>query len=377
MRRAFLVAGLGWGDEAKGATVDKLCRSFPVDLVVRYNGGCQAAHNVVTADGTHHTFSQFGAGMLAHPRVRTHLSRFVLIEPFAFVREGDALRTKTPHVWERTTVDKRCVVITPLHAQLNRFRELARGNGRHGSCGRGIGVARELSLKHGDAVPLAGDLEKFNLTLYEKIDDLWKLIREETYGLAEELEIEKRNVTTFEDVYRMYNKVVFPPRIVDAFEPGECMVFEGAQGVLLDETHGDTPYTTWTNTTFENADALLDEAGWADRVRIGCLRSYHTRHGAGPFATEDLGLSLPEPHNEVNKFQGAFRVGRFDWTAARRALAIAKRVDWLAVSHLDCLPALGEDRQAFLSALGELGCVGMCANGPTAEQRTLQDGFEL
>lgn len=372
--RAVLLAGMGFGDESKGASCDALTRALPVDTIVRYGGGCQCAHNVVTPEGVHHTFSQFGSGMLANNKVSTHLSRFMLLDPLAFVREGDALSVKTPYVWERTTVDKRCVVITPLHSQLNKLREKARGSKRHGSCGRGVGVAREFNLAHGDAIPLAGDLEKFNLTLYGKLDHLWNLMSEETYKLAQNLQIPKRDVITFEDVYRMYNKVVFPSRIVDGLEPAETMVFEGAQGVLLDETYGTAPHNTWTDTTFKNADTLLDELGITDRYRIGCLRTYHTRHGAGPFPTEDelLKAVLPELHNGTGEFQGEFRVGYFDFELAGMAIGIARGIDCISLSHLDYLPALGM-KEDFPEQLEEIFNVpvGMRANGPTAAHRTL------
>ncbi len=121
------------------------------------------------------------------------------------------------------------------------------------------------------------------------------------------------------------------------------VIFEGAQGVLLDENHGFHPHTTWSTTTFANADALLDEAGFpAGRIRLGVLRSYFTRHGPGPLVTEDAAMlaKLPEPHNDARGWQGGFRVGAFDAVAARYALAVAGGVDELAVTHLDRLPSL-------------------------------------
>jgi adenylosuccinate synthase len=151
------------------------------------------------------------------------------------------------------------------------------------------------------------------------------------------------------------------------------MVFEGAQGVMLDEKHGTAPHNTWTNTTFENADTLLDEVGCKDRTRIGCLRSYYTRHGAGPFPTEDNTLDLPEPHNGNDGFQGKFRVGRFDYQLAAKALEIVKGVDMLSVSHLDYLPRLGVEEKDFLEHLEyQLDTpVGMLGRGPTAAHRTI------
>ena len=130
----------------------------------------------------------------------------------------------------------------------------------------------------------------------------------------------------------VYQYMHWSARIVDGLEPAETMVFKGAQGVMLDEKHGTAPHNTWTNTTFENADTLLDEVRCKDRTRIGCQRSYYTSHGAGPFPTEDNTLDLPEPHNGNDGFQGKFRVGRFDYQLAAKALEIVKGVDFLAVS---------------------------------------------
>lgn len=370
--RAIVIQGLALGDEAKGAAVDKICRSAPVGVVVRFCGGCQAGHAVVTEDGREHIFSQFGAGMLANDHVKTHLSRFMLVEPLSMMREADALGEKTSNVWERITVDAQCVVTTPLHKQLNRLREEARGAKKHGSCGRGIGVTRELQLLFGDRVLLAGDFNSPKI-LREKIDFIWDVLKAEITQLSDRLGKSYTEWIGPAEVMHAYQSVSWPVQIVDGLEPSECMVFEGAQGVMLDEKHGTAPYNTWTNTTFENADTLLDEIGCKDRLRIGCLRSYYTRHGAGPFPTEDNSLDLPEPHNGNDGFQGQFRVGRFDYQMADKALSIVKGVDCLAISHLDYLPRLGIKEEDFLRHV-EYGLetpIGMLGRGPTAAHRTV------
>lgn len=99
-------------------------------------------------------------------------------------------------------------------------------------------------------------------------------------------------------------------------------MFEGAQGVLLDEWHGFHPYTTWSTTTFGNAETLLAEAAMT-ATRLGVVRCYLTRHGPGPLVTEDPTLELPDPHNGRNEWQGAFRVGHFDAVALRYAIEVA------------------------------------------------------
>ena len=112
------------------------------------------------------------------------------------------------------------------------------------------------------------------------------------------------------------------------------VVFEGAQGVLLDEWHGFHPYTTWSTTTFANAETLLAETGQT-AARLGVVRCYLTRHGPGPLVTEDPTLELADRHNARNQWQGRFRTGHFDAVALRYALEVAGGVDGIALTHLD------------------------------------------
>src|SRR5919197_743634 len=288
-RQAILIADLGYGDAGKGATVDYLARLTAAHTVVRYNGGAQAAHNVVAPDGRHHTFAQFGSATFL-PGVRTHLSRFTI--------DGDAL------------------VISPYQQAANRLRELARGAGRHGSCGLGVGETVGDALVHPDLVLRARDLPDRALTARKlaALRDL-KAAQVATLQTCQEqhaasaasreraLFDDRTLVRDHVDLYRALARAVtlvdgdYLPRVLRA--PG-TVLFEGAQGVLLDEWHGFHPYTTWSTTTFRWARQLLDEAGYgAPIVRLGVLRAYATRHGAGPFVTEDpeLAARLAEPHN--------------------------------------------------------------------------------
>ena len=137
--QAILVVDLGFGDAGKGSLVDYYVRHYRAHTVVRFNGGAQAAHNVVTPDGRHHKFSQFGSGTFV-PGVRTHLSRYMLVDPVALLAEERHLRqVGVPDAFARLTIDPNAPVVTPFQRAANRLRELQRAAGRHGSCGMGIG----------------------------------------------------------------------------------------------------------------------------------------------------------------------------------------------------------------------------------------------
>jgi len=292
----------------------------------------------------------------------------MFVEPMAMMREADALNDLTSNVWWRTTVDAQSVIITPYHQLLNRLRERARGDARHGSCGRGVGAAREMHLKHGDEVLLAGDVFSVNYVRRKLYFILDQFVKEREshpeYDMTDEV------MPDIDELIYQYTH--WPAKIVDSLEPSECMVFEGAQGVMLDEKYGTAPHNTWTDTTFNNADTLLDEIGIKDRYRIGCLRTYHTRHGAGPFPTEDNTLDLPELHNGTVEFQGAFRVGHFDFVAAQKAINIVGGINGLSLSHIDYLDRLGMPSYfpEYLEMTYNVPVV-MKANGPTAAHRTL------
>ncbi|MGW4464093.1 adenylosuccinate synthetase [Micromonospora sp. NPDC004704] len=328
--RHTIVVDLGYGDAGKGTVVDLLCADGPVGAVIRFNGGAQAAHNVVTPDGRHHTFAQFGSGTLHG--VPTHLSRFMVVDPLALAAEAEQLNALgVPDPFGLLTVDAQAPLSTPWHVAANRLRELGRGAGRHGSCGMGVGETTAYALRHPDA-PRAGD------TLDPaRLRHRLAAVRDR---LTDELgELGGPPLDEVVSVFRAFGSIVSVvdggstrKRLLDA---GRC-VFEGAQGVLLDEWFGWHPYTTWSTTTFENAETLLAEAGH-EAVRLGVVRTYTTRHGAGPLVTEDAALTaaLPDRHNGTGRWQGPFRVGHFDAVAHRYAVEVTGGVDALAITHLD------------------------------------------
>jgi len=348
--RAILVVDLAFGDCGKGAVVDHLVRRHGARAVVRFNGGPQAGHNVVTPDYRHHTFSQFGSGTFV-PGVRTLLGRFMLVEPYALMNEAAALaREDVRDALDRLTVDPRCVVITPAHRAANRLRERARGPRAHGTCGIGFGVAVHDAIHRPDLTLTAGDLSdrrkvarRLAAAVAHKAARLADVLADADGVDADAL----RRPDWIPEAVEHYAALARRVAVADVHEairdtPG-TLIFEGAQGVLLDETYGFHPHTTWSTATFANADRLLDESARpGNRHRVGVLRSYFTRHGAGPFVTEDPALRprLSEPHNADTGAQGPFRVGPFDAVAARYALSVVGRVDALAITHMDRLPVL-------------------------------------
>ena len=357
MRQAILVIDLAFGDCGKGAVVDFLTRRHDAHTVVRFNGGPQAGHNVVTPDGRHHTFSQFGSGTFV-PGVRTLLSRFMLIEPYALLNEAAHLaQIGVPDAPHRLIIDRRSPVITPAHQAANRLREIARGDAAHGTCGMGVGETMQDLLEHPELAIHAADLpdgpriaRKLRAVCQYKVEQLRDVISAAARHPAARSVLDTLLRPSWVDTaVDKYSQVASLANIVNERavkqllrEPG-TVVFEGAQGVLLDEWFGFHPHTTWSTTTFANAQTLLDEAGYeGERTRVGVLRTYFTRHGPGPFVTEDPSLRplLPEPHNADAGWQGRFRVGAFDAVAARYALAVAGGADWLTLTHLDRLPHL-------------------------------------
>lgn len=348
---ASIVTDLGFGDAGKGTTVDFLARQTKDAVIVRFNGGAQAAHNVHTTDGRHHTFSQFGSGTFV-PGTRTYLSRFVLFDPYALRREAEALEKKgVSHPLSLVTIDEAALTVTPFQKAGNRLREALRGDGRHGSVGMGIGETMADWLAFPEQAVFAVDLRDV-VTLTEK------LAKQQALKYAE-FEPHLARLATMPLLQEELRVITDPamPRLVAAtmvelllactlgtmttlrrLAATRPLIFEGAQGILIDEWHGFHPYTTWSTTTNDNANTLLDELAYQGPVtRYGVVRAYSTRHGPGPFPSESLALTaaLPDSHNQFGVWQREFRVGWLDLPLTRYALAVSASVESVVLTHLD------------------------------------------
>lgn len=373
-KQVILLAGLSNGDEGKGTTTEFLVKEFKAHTVVRYNGGSQAAHHVVTPEGLVHCFAQFGSGTLI-PETKTYLSKFMLINPINLHNEEVVLRQKgITDAYDRLLIDEQCLVITPFHQALNKAREIARGNEVHGSCGQGIWETFKYNLNFPDESINAKDLldeEVFERKFLHQRDRIGNQIQEvlldAEFGQSDICEIlDEINSTEFIDsiVWQFlqdvsYLNIVPQSELKKLLGISGTVVFEGAQGVLLDAYNGFFPYVTGTDITFNNANQLLLEYGYDGEVtRLGIVRAYATRHGAGPFVTEDPALNsyIPDMHNAPDRWQGNFRVGWFDLVATKFAINLIGPLDGLVVTSLDRLEGIKVIKtcSSYNSSLGQI-----------------------
>lgn len=361
MSQAVILTDLGYGDSGKGTITHFLADRLNAHTVVR-TGGPQAMHNVVTANGGHFCFAQFGSGTLTGSR--THLSNHMVIEPYGILNEGRGLmeehRLSDP--FGLMTIDRRALVITPFQAIANRILELARGDKRHGTVGIGVGETVADSLYLGDEAIRAKDLAHPGLA--RKLEAIRQLKLRQLRSILKRADslgpLAARDIATLNNpdvvawAVAEFGNLADAVRVVDGDYLEEILagngtvVFEPSQGVLLDKWRGWHPYTTELVTTSEDALSLLAEHGYTgDVTRIGIIRAYQTRHGAGPFVTEDAWLTerIPDEHNSSSHaWQGTFRVGHLDLVALRYAIEAcggAEAFNALAVTCLDRIDDVG------------------------------------
>lgn len=345
---ATIMTDLSFGDAGKGTTTEYLAYRSDSAAIIRFNGGGQAEHNIVTPDGRHHVFSQFGAASFIDGTA-THLSRDMLVNPINMEAEARHLVELGVHdIWDRTTVDEDAKLVTPYHRAGNRLRELARSIHRHGSTGQGISeavlddmIAPELTLRVGDInqPKLADKLDAVRIYKRDQMAALGSLLDDKTPDWEA-----LNDVSTVEWYIEQYREWASKLRIVPRDHLATLaiqyshLIFEPAQGILLDEKRGFHPHTTWSNTTPDNARHQLAEIGYDhDITTLGIVRAYTTRHGDGPFVTEDKQLDGPlhEYFNGTGQWQGHFRIGHFDAVAHRYAARAAGQLDGIVITGVD------------------------------------------
>lgn len=354
LTRYASVLGLGFGDCGKGRFIDFLARRWNAHTVVRFSGGAQAGHNVIdhteaASSPRHHTFSQFGAGTFV-PGTRTVLIDPMIVHPTALIVEAEALqRVGIDDALSRITIDGNCRVTTPFHQAAGCLRELLRGENAHGTCGVGVGETVAHSIGNPSQTFRYEDLlspsapEKLNAIRESLLNEFSPLIAEHpARRITEEFQtlLDESIAGKWLNISRTLARQCPPASSGEIGElltqPG-CVLFEGAQGILLDEDYGFHPHTTWSSITTSSVESAAARFGITDRIEhFGAIRTYLTRHGAGPFPTHDSALdSFPEPHNSAAGWQGQFRRGHPDAVLLEYALEAIGPLDGLLVSHAD------------------------------------------
>ncbi len=339
MGKNVVILGTQWGDEGKGKIVDLL--TDQVTSVVRFQGGHNAGHTLVI-DGEKTVLHLIPSGILREG-VDCFIGNGVVLAPDALLREIKGLEAKGVPVRERLKLSASCPLILPVHAALDQAREAARGDDKIGTTGRGIGPAYEdkvarRGLRLGDlfrpdryAEKLKELLEYHNFVLenYYKAKPVdYEQAFAESMQWAEEL---KDLVTDVSDKLHEHRR------------QGDSILFEGAQGSLLDIDHGTYPFVTSSNTTAGSAASGTGFGPLFLDYVLGITKAYTTRVGAGPFPTElfdEVGKHLAEKGNEFGATTGRpRRCGWFDAVAVRKSIEVSS-VSGLCLTKLDVLDGL-------------------------------------
>jgi len=356
MSRNVVVIGTQWGDEGKGKIVDWLTES--AHGVVRFQGGHNAGHTLVIG-GKKTVLRLIPSGVL-RPGVGIYIGNGVVLSPVALLQEIGELEAAGVKVRSRLKISPACPLVLPIHVALDQAREVAMGNTKIGTTGRGIGPAYEdkiarRALRVGDLLHPAmfsaklaqlHELHNFVLVNYYKREAVaFAETRDQTLALAAQL------APMVVDVAALLHQM----RV-----RGESLLFEGAQGALLDIDHGTYPYVTSSNCL---AGAAASGSGIGPQMLdyvLGIVKAYTTRVGTGPFPTEltdRIGATLAQRGNEFGSVTGRpRRCGWLDLAALRRSLQL-NGVNGLAITKLDVLDTLPEIRM----------CIGYMKDGAPLE----------
>ncbi|HSC95138.1 MAG TPA: adenylosuccinate synthase [Burkholderiales bacterium] len=337
--RNVVVVGAQWGDEGKGKIVDWL--TDHARGVVRFQGGHNAGHTLVIG-GRKTVLHLIPSGILRKD-VACYIGNGVVLSPQALIEEIEMLEAAGVDVQSRLKVSEACPLILPYHAALDQAREAAKGAGKIGTTGRGIGPAYEDKVAR-RAIRLQ-DLfhrERFATKLRETLEYHNFVLGQ--YFHAGRVDFEQTLDATLRLAERIRPLVADVPRLLyEAEKAGHNLLFEGAQGTLLDVDHGTYPYVTSSNCV---AGAAAAGAGIGPRQLhyvLGVTKAYTTRVGSGPFPTElddDIGRRLARRGNEFGATTGRpRRCGWFDAAALKRSIQI-NGVSGLGVTKLDVLDGM-------------------------------------
>jgi adenylosuccinate synthase len=339
--RNVVVIGTQWGDEGKGKVVDWLTEQ--VSGVVRFQGGHNAGHTLVV-NGKKTILRLIPSGIL-HPGVTCYIGNGVVLSPSALLGEIDELQANNIDVESRLKISLACPLILSYHVALDQARESAKGDAKIGTTGRGIGPAYEdkvarrairlLDLTNPGALKtkLAETMALHNFVL-------------EHYLKAAPVSVDQ----VFNELMQMAPRLLkmsadVPQLLHEAAERGDNLLFEGAQGSLLDIDHGTYPFVTSSNCVSGAAGAGAGVGPSKLHYVLGITKAYATRVGSGPFPTEQIntvGQTLAKRGNEFGSVTGRpRRCGWFDAAALRRSMQI-NGVTGLCITKLDVLDGFSE-----------------------------------
>jgi adenylosuccinate synthase len=315
----YVVIGMNYGDEGKGHITNFL--SGDKTLNVRFNGGSQAAHAVCLTNGKSHIFHHFGSGSMSG--ARTLLAERFIVNPIIFSQEFAELSEKC--VMRPVFVDPRCIVTTPWDMLVNTFA--AKENGRNDTTGLGINETIERSVFRQLVITMRDIGDKDLSPVLKRIENEWVPYRVKKLGFSrsrfknyvkKRIEDPGRTTEQYLNVikFMMHHMFVWPSdNLIDRFlakAPGRNVVFEGAQGMLLDQNRKQyMPFLTRSNTGFRNVYRLLKTIKTQLDIEVFLVtRTYLTRHGDGPLFNE-FKTDMVDASNPHNPYQGDMRFGHF------------------------------------------------------------------
>ncbi len=341
MHQSLVILGSQWGDEGKGKIVDLLTEK--VDYVIRYQGGHNAGHTLVV-DGEKTALHLIPSGIL-RSHVQCVIGNGVVLSPEALVKEIKMLENRGHSVTNRLHVSTNCPLIMRVHVVLDKAREMSRGDAKSGTTGRGIGPAYEDKVSR-RGLRIADAMDPLHFA--EKVRELMKYhnaVLSRVYQ-EESVDVECMIEETLDAVKYFKSAVCDTVNLIHlARKNGKVLLFEGAQGSLLDIDHGTYPFVTSSNTT---AGGVATGSGLGPRyidAILGITKAYSTRVGSGPMPTElfdNIGEHLAVKGQEVGTTTGRVRrCGWFDAVAVRHAIEV-NSISGICLTKLDVLDGLRE-----------------------------------
>ncbi len=337
--RSTTIIGASFGDEGKGLITD-YC-SGKDTTVIRFNGGAQAGHTVVHGENRH-VFHHFGSGTFKG--ASTFLSRFFISNPIVFMQELQSLHNMG--YFPQVIVDPNSLVTTPWDMIVNQIVEKKRGSERHGSCGIGINETIKRNEK-----------EEFKLLVrdlrYDTCRDVLENIQKKWFQQRmEELQIVSADLEEGTEKFLEYCNMFLKCINIGFLPENKNLVFEGAQGLLLDQNHRYFPFVTHSATGLENCMKLANDFSISEMDVIYVTRAYTTRHGKGPFQREENDLIYEDKTNLPNPWQGALRFGHLDIDLLQETISNDRKKASIPCrfgTAITCLDQVGNDIKFWMA----------------------------